>query len=188
MIKKWSHQTPSSSIRGGALLHDSLRDCEVLFPQAVTTPQVTSMKPGDEGKGPSPSLDELPASEIAEFLGQGSYLNASLASKAAKELVKGAGRKTYGPVTAARRGDFELLKWLHFDQERPLRWRVCSEAAGGGFLEILKWARENGCGWDGWTCANAAEGGHLEVLKWAVENGCPEYYSDDDDDDFVIEG
>ena len=38
-------------------------------------------------------------------------------------------------------------------------------------------------GWDRWTCANAAEGGHLEVLKWARENGCPEYYSDDDDDD-----
>ena len=130
------------------------------------------MKPREEDDGASPSLDSLPASEIAEFLGEGSYLNASLASKAVKELVKGAGRKTYGPVTAARRGDFELLKWLHFDQERPLRWQVCSEAAGGGFLEILKWARENGCGWDWQTCINAAEGGHLEVLVWARENGC----------------
>ena len=120
----------------------------------------------------SPSLGELPASEIAKFLGEGSYLNASLASKAAKDLVKEAGRKTYGLVTAARRGDFELLKWLHFDQGRPLRWRVCSEAAGGGFLGILKWARENGCGWDYKTCANAALGGHLEVLKWARENEC----------------
>ena len=30
------------------------------------------------------------------------------------------------------------------------------------------WARENAA-----TCAWAAEGGHLEVLKWARENGCP---------------
>ena len=130
------------------------------------------MKAGDECKGASPSLDELPALEIAEFLGEGSYLNASLASKAVKELVEGAGRKTYGPATAARRGDFELLKWLRFDQERPLGLDVCSEAAGGGFLEILIWARENGCEWDEDTCAKAAEGGHLEVLKWARENGC----------------
>ena len=40
----------------------------------------------------------------------------------------------------------------------------------GGHLEVLKWARENGCQWDEWTCATAAEGGHLEVLKWAREN------------------
>ena len=70
------------------------------------------MKPREEDDGASPSLDSLPASEIAEFLGEGSYLNASLASKAVKELVKGAGRKTYGPATAARRGDFDLLKWI----------------------------------------------------------------------------
>ena len=27
--------------------------------------------------------------------------------------------------------------------------------------------------WDGWTCSKAARGGHLEVLKWARANGCP---------------
>ena len=42
---------------------------------------------------------------------------------------------------------------------------------GGGHLEVLKWARANGCPWDWWTCANAAAGGHLEV--WAHENDCP---------------
>ena len=46
-------------------------------------------------------------------------------------------------------------------------------AAEGGHLEMLKWARENGCPWDEDTCANAAKGGHLEVLKWARENDCP---------------
>jgi hypothetical protein len=40
---------------------------------------------------------------------------------------------------------------------------------------VLKWARENGCPWDGRTCELAAEGGHLEVLKWARENGAPWY-------------
>jgi len=46
-------------------------------------------------------------------------------------------------------------------------------AAEGGHLEVLKWARENGCPWDRRTteCANA--GGHSDVLEWAKENGCP---------------
>ena len=47
------------------------------------------------------------------------------------------------------------------------------EAAKYGHLEVLKWARENGCPWDEVTCAYAAKGGHLDVLKWARENGCP---------------
>ena len=42
----------------------------------------------------------------------------------------------------------------------------------GGHLEVLKWARVNGCRWDWWTCYYAAEGGHLDVLKWARESGC----------------
>ncbi len=78
---------------------------------------------------------------------------------------------------------------------------LCANAAEGGSLEILKWARANGCYWDKWTCANAAwigsleilvwarangcpwdsltwyaaKNGHLETLKWAIENGCPPY-------------
>jgi len=55
----------------------------------------------------------------------------------------------------------------------PVGRETCANAAEGGHLEVLKWARENGCPWDERTCANAAEGGHLEVLKWARENGCP---------------
>ena len=42
-----------------------------------------------------------------------------------------------------------------------------------GHLEVLKWARSNGCEWNSWTCASAAENGHLEVLKWARSNDCP---------------
>ena len=48
----------------------------------------------------------------------------------------------------------------------------CCKCAEQGYLALLKWARENGCGWDLMTCAKAAEGGHLEVLQWARENGC----------------
>jgi hypothetical protein len=46
-------------------------------------------------------------------------------------------------------------------------------AAKGGHLEVLKWARENGCPWDEDDVRVAAEGGHLETLKWARENELP---------------
>ena len=44
---------------------------------------------------------------------------------------------------------------------------------GGGHLEVLQWARQNGCPWDEMTCTMAAWGGHLDLLRWAHENGCP---------------
>jgi len=50
---------------------------------------------------------------------------------------------------------------------------VYSNAALNGHLELLKWARANGCcPWDEEMCSNAALNGHLELLKWARANGC----------------
>jgi hypothetical protein len=50
---------------------------------------------------------------------------------------------------------------------------TCTYAARNGHLEVLKWARENGCSWNENTCTYAAKNGHLEVLKWAIMNRCP---------------
>ena len=71
----------------------------------------------------------------------------------------------------AKYGYLETLKWA---RENGCPWNkwTCSSAAQNGYLEILKWARENGCGWDGYTCTHAVIRGHLDVLKWARENGC----------------
>ena len=50
---------------------------------------------------------------------------------------------------------------------------ICTCAAKFGQMDILQWARQNGCPWDEQTCTSAAENGHLEVLIWAQQNGCP---------------
>ena len=50
---------------------------------------------------------------------------------------------------------------------------LCNFAARAGHLEVLKWARLNGCPWDESTCCHAAKGGHLKVLQWARCDGCP---------------
>jgi hypothetical protein len=97
-------------------------------------------------------------------------------------------------LQAVKRGRLGVAKWLFACMKRAPQERdkadyhlVCALAASGGHLEILKWARANGCHWDKnppwdannywrfWdndTCANAAAGGHLGVLQWAHENGC----------------
>jgi hypothetical protein len=46
-------------------------------------------------------------------------------------------------------------------------------AAHGGHLEVLQWARANGCPWDETTCEAAVARGHLDVVQWAKENDCP---------------
>jgi len=72
----------------------------------------------------------------------------------------------------AANGHLDVLKWA---RENGCPWNewTCTNAAENGHLDVLKWARENGCPWDEWTCEYAAGSGHLDVLKWARENGCP---------------
>ena len=49
-------------------------------------------------------------------------------------------------------------EWNKFDKKY-----VCNIAAENGWLDLLKWARKNGCDWNVLTCEHAAENGHLEV-------------------------
>ena len=73
---------------------------------------------------------------------------------------------------AAKNGWLDLLM---FARKNGCDWNelVCSHAAENGYLEILKWAKENGCKWDRWTCSYAAENGHLTILKWAKNSLAP---------------
>ena len=68
-------------------------------------------------------------------------------------------------------GSVQLLAWA---KENGCPWvvRVCMWAAKYGQLEVLQWAREHHCPWDARTCTFAAQYGHLAVLKWAREHGC----------------
>ena len=68
---------------------------------------------------------------------------------------------------AFRRFEVGTGCWLRMKSDMLLRKRLL-----GGHLELLKWARENGCEWDAMTCASAAKSGNLDILKWARQNGC----------------
>jgi len=73
---------------------------------------------------------------------------------------------------AAKGGHLEVLQWARANG-CPWDWRTCMYAAQNGHLEVLQWARANGCPWDETTCLYAAGNGHLEVLQWVHANGCP---------------
>lgn len=73
---------------------------------------------------------------------------------------------------AAKEGHLEMLKWAR-EEGCPWDQNTCRCAAERGHLEVLRWAKEQGCPWDKSTCKFAARGGHLALLKWAREQGCP---------------
>ena len=65
----------------------------------------------------------------------------------------------------------------NFDELTPYKFQgnFCIVAAADGYLDILKWARNNEppnntavAYWDSWVCAYAAEGTENSRLHWAV--------------------
>ena len=75
-------------------------------------------------------------------------------------------------TAAARGGHLGLLRLL---RERGCAWdeRTCAAAARGGHLDCLRYAHEQGCPWDRRTPMAAATGGHIECVRYAHESGCP---------------
>jgi len=74
---------------------------------------------------------------------------------------------------AARYGYVAVLQWLHAIHGVLCKANVCHQAAAGGQLSSLKWARSVGYSWDDLVCARAASAGSYKVFVWAVTHGCP---------------
>jgi len=74
--------------------------------------------------------------------------------------------------SAARSGQFDVLKWLKA-HGFPVCTRISSFAAANNHLPVLQWARENGCEWNSSVTKEAALYGNVKVLDWAITNGCP---------------
>jgi len=49
---------------------------------------------------------------------------------------------------------------------------TCRGAAFGGHLEVLRWARANGCPWNWFKCMSAAND-KLDVYTWLQDNKPP---------------
>ena len=84
---------------------------------------------------------------------------------------------------AARKGHFEVLKWLHaqncpegsikVNDASTSQTNAFSMAAGYGSLEMIKWLKEKGYEGDEWSFGAAAKNtGSLDKLKWLKEVGC----------------
>lgn len=66
-------------------------------------------------------------------------------------------------------GYLDVLKW-NKENGFSKSYNLCSAAAKNGHLDVLKWLRKNNYEWE-YTCNHAAENGHLDVLQWAIDNG-----------------
>lgn len=63
---------------------------------------------------------------------------------------------------AARGGHLQILKWAKSNGYKWCKYEICKDAAYSGNIEMIKWLREhNNCSWDSRTCDDAAKNGHL---------------------------
>lgn len=50
---------------------------------------------------------------------------------------------------------------------------ICNTFTVDRSMQLLVWARKNGCAWNGpAVCNRAARGGHMSIVKYAREDGC----------------
>jgi hypothetical protein len=80
--------------------------------------------------------------------------------------------KELGEDEAANLGCLSAVERLHRGGRLSHQEYLCRAAARSGQREKLKELRENETPWSEITCWAAAKGGHLEVLQWARANGC----------------
>ena len=70
--------------------------------------------------------------------------------------------------TAAQYGHLDILKWLVIEQGAELVPKICKKAASGGYVNIVRWARQEGCDWPPDTTT------HEKIIKsWDKYYGCP---------------
>ena len=100
----------------------------------------------------------------------GKYATATV-SLAKFSLETGLSKEKMAKASALN-GRLDVLKWARANG-CSLDNIMCVYATRGGHLEMLKWLKENGCHWDGVICAFAADHGHIHILQWARENNYP---------------
>eukprot|EP00953_Heterococcus_sp_UTEX-ZZ885_P015942 8981-Heterococcus_DN1.PRE.1 len=102
---------------------------------------------------------------------------------------------------AARRGDLDMLRWLHVQGREWDRYEILDDAARSGNLELIAWVKQQPgvvcgegamlaaagtgqtavcaylhaeqCPWSALACRCAALYGHANTLRWLHENGSP---------------
>lgn len=98
------------------------------------------------------------------------YLSTRLAKEKYKSL-KHLNPKTNYVNAAARRGQLDMIKWFHNNDNECFNEYSMNYAAGNGHFNVVKWLHENRterC--FGIALTLAAENGHFEVVKFLYEN------------------
>ncbi|AVK76339.1 Ankyrin repeat protein [Pandoravirus kuranda] len=72
----------------------------------------------------------------------------------------------------AAHGGLDVLQWARANG-CPWDEAAPALAAMRGHFDTIKWLHANGCPWDANTCAEAVLAGHSDILVWLRDNGCP---------------
>jgi len=75
-------------------------------------------------------------------------------------------------IDAAGNGYLEVIKYLRRNKF-PSNTAACTFAASNGHLDVIKYLHKHKFPWNTNACTGASEKGHLEVLQYLHKNGCP---------------
>lgn len=71
-------------------------------------------------------------------------------------------------LSAASKGQIEVIKWFNEEQQLALTEELAIRAGMGGHLPLLQWLHAAGCDITPRTAEAAARAGQVPVLKWLV--------------------
>ena len=76
-------------------------------------------------------------------------------------------------VAAAENNDLPMLQWMEKNGYYWKVVDVAYYAARKGNIEMLAWIHQQGCPWDETATEEAARNGQFDALNWLIEHGCP---------------
>jgi hypothetical protein len=74
---------------------------------------------------------------------------------------------------AASSGSIEVVEWLRQQQRIEFGTSALNAAAHEGQTAMCDHLRSIECDWGADTCERATTGGYLDTLRWLRDNGCP---------------
>ena len=126
-----------------------------------------------------PAPSKKGATARARALAGGEAFTAELAKHGYAGVLRWATQKEGCPVSvetcasiALEKGYLEVIKWAR-DNNWKSDAKSTATVAQGGYLELLQYLKAVNTPWDGRVVYLAVLNGHDEVARWAFANGCP---------------
>lgn len=78
-------------------------------------------------------------------------------------------------AAVASQGRLEIIQWIFEQGSCTLTPTIITNAVHSGKLSIVQWLRTKNCPWDEMVTEDSSELNFIDIFKWATENGAPKF-------------